>query len=63
MTKRFSLVVKCNVFLQCCITLGPQSLVFVAECLKIIADSHLQIQNYKTEVQLKPKLSVFPKIV
>ena len=42
---------------------GPSSLVFFAECLKIITDSHLQIQNYKTEVQLKPKLSVFPKIV
>ena len=42
---------------------GPSSLVFVAECLKIITDSPLQIQNYKIEVQLEPKLSVFPKIV
>ena len=35
---------------------GPSSLVFFAECLKIITDSDLQIQNYKIEVQLKPKL-------
>ena len=35
---------------------GSSSLVFFAECLKIITDSDLQIQNYKTEVQLKPKL-------
>ena len=48
-TKPFSLVLECNVFLQRCITLGSAR--------------HLQIQNYKTEVQLKPKLSDFPKIV
>ena len=35
---------------------GPSSLVFFAECLKIITDSDLQIKNYKIEVQLKPKL-------
>ena len=35
---------------------GPSSFVFFAECLKIITDSDLQIQNYKIEVQLKPKL-------
>ena len=35
---------------------GPSSLVFFAECLKIITDSDLQIQNYKIEVELKPKL-------
>ena len=35
---------------------GPSSLVFFAECLKIITDSDLQIQNYKFEVELKPKL-------
>ena len=35
---------------------GPSSLVFFAECLKIIVDSDLQIQNYKIEVQLKQKL-------
>ena len=35
---------------------GPNSLVFFAKCVKIIADSDLQIQNYKIEVQLKPKL-------
>ena len=35
---------------------GPSSLVFFAECLKIITDSDLQIQNYQTKVQLKPKL-------
>ena len=29
---------------------GPSSLVFFAECLKIITDSDLQIQNYKIEV-------------
>ena len=29
---------------------GPNSLVFFAECLKIIMDSDLQIQNYKIEV-------------
>ena len=34
---------------------GPSLLVFLAECLKIITDSDLQIQNYKTEVQRKPK--------
>ena len=35
---------------------GPSSLVFFAECLKIITDSDLQIQNYKIEVELRPKL-------
>ena len=35
---------------------GPSSLVFFADCLKIISDSYLQIQNYKNEAQLKPKL-------
>ena len=35
---------------------GPSSLVFFADCSKIIMDSYLQIQNYKIEVQLKPKL-------
>ena len=35
---------------------GPSSLVFFAECLKVITDSDLQIQNHKVEVQLKPKL-------
>ena len=35
---------------------GPSSLVFFAEWLKIMTDSGLQIQNYKIEVQLKPKL-------
>ena len=35
---------------------GPSTLVFFAECLKIITDSDLHIQKYKTEVQLKPKL-------
>ena len=35
---------------------GPSSLVFFAECLKIITDSNLQIQSYEIEVQLKPKL-------
>ena len=35
---------------------GPSLLVFFAECLKIITDSDLQIQNYKIEVQLKLKL-------
>ena len=35
---------------------GPSLLVFFAECLKIITGSDLQIQNYKIEVQLKPKL-------
>ena len=51
-TKRFSLVRECNVFLQCYIlTLGP-----VRQCLKIITDGYLQIQNYKIEMQLKPKL-------
>ena len=35
---------------------GPSSLVFFAECLKVITDSDLQTQNYKTEVELKPKL-------
>ena len=35
---------------------GPSSLVFFAECLKIITDSNLQIQSYKIQVQLKPKL-------
>ena len=34
----------------------PSSLVFFADCLKIITDSYLQIQNYQIEVQLKPKL-------
>ena len=34
----------------------PSSLVFFADCSKIITDSYLQIQNYKIEVQLKPKL-------
>ena len=29
---------------------GPISLVFFTECLKIITDSDLQIQNYKIEV-------------
>ena len=33
---------------------GPSSLVFFAECLKIITDS--KIQSYKIQVQLKPKL-------
>ena len=51
-TKRFSLVRECNDFLQCCIlTLGP-----ARQCLKIITDGYLQIQNYKIEMQLKPKL-------
>ena len=35
---------------------GPSSLVFFAERLKIIKDSNLQIQSYKIQVQLKPKL-------
>ena len=35
---------------------GPNSLAFFAKCVKIIADSDLQMQNYKIEVQLKPKL-------
>ena len=35
---------------------GPSSLVFFAECLKVITDSDLQTQNYETEVELKPKL-------
>ena len=35
---------------------GPSSLVLFAECLKIIMDSNLQIQSYKIQVQLKPKL-------
>ena len=35
---------------------GPRSLVFFAECLKMITDSNLQIQSYKIQVQLKPKL-------
>ena len=35
---------------------GPSLLVFFADCLKIIRDSDLQIQNYKIEMQLKPKL-------
>ena len=35
---------------------GPSSLVFFAECLKIIADSSLQIQSCKIQVQIKPKL-------
>ena len=35
---------------------GPSSLVFFAECLKIITDSNLQIQSCKIQVQLKPKL-------
>ena len=35
---------------------GPSSLVFFAECLKIITDSNLQIQSYKIQVQIKPKL-------
>ena len=29
---------------------GPSSLVFFTECLKIITDSDLQIQNYEIEV-------------
>ena len=41
---------------------GPSSLVFFAECLKIITDSDLQIQNYKTEVQLKLKLHQLRRI-
>ena len=35
---------------------GPSSLVFFADCSKIFMDSYLQIQNFKIEVQLKPKL-------
>ena len=35
---------------------GPSSSVFFEECLKIITDSNLQIQSYKIQVQLKPKL-------
>ena len=35
---------------------GPSSLDFFAECLKIITDSNLQIQSYKIQVQIKPKL-------
>ena len=35
---------------------GPSSLGFFAECLKIITDSNLQIQSYKIQAQLKPKL-------
>ena len=35
---------------------GPSSLGFFAECLKIVTDSTLQIQSYKIQVQLKPKL-------
>ena len=35
---------------------GPSSLVFFAECLKIITDSNLQIQSYKIQMQLKLKL-------
>ena len=56
MTKRFSLVCECNVFSAMLYHTGPSSLVFFVECLKIITDSDLQIQNYKIEVLLKPKL-------
>ena len=35
---------------------GPSSLGFFAGCLKIITDSTLEIQNYKIQVQIKPKL-------
>ena len=35
---------------------GPSSLGFFAECLKIITDSTLEIQSYKIQVQIKPKL-------
>ena len=35
---------------------GPSLLVFFAECLQMVTDSDLQIQKYKIEVQLKPKL-------
>ena len=35
---------------------GPSSLGFFMECLKIITDSNLQIQSYKIQVQIKPKL-------
>ena len=35
---------------------GPSSLGFFAECLKTITDSTLQIQSYKIQVQIKPKL-------
>ena len=35
---------------------GPSSLVFFAECSKIMTDSDLQIQSYEIQVQFKPKL-------
>ena len=35
---------------------GPSSLGFFAKCLKIITDSTLEIQSYKIQVQIKPKL-------
>ena len=35
---------------------GPSSLGFFMECWKIITDSNLQIQSYKIQVQIKPKL-------
>ena len=53
MTKPFSFVRECNVFLQC--SAMHSSLVIFAGCLKIITDSDLQIKHYKIEVQLKPK--------
>ena len=56
MTKRFSLVREFNVFSEMLYHPGPSSLVFFAECFKIITDSNLQIQSYKIQVQLKPKL-------
>ena len=57
MTKRFSLVPECNVFLQCCITRVPVCYFsYKLPGCKIITDSDLQVQNYKNEGQLKLKL-------
>ena len=55
-TERFSLVRECNVFSEMLYHAGPSSLGFFAECLKTITDSTLQIQSYKIQVQIKPKL-------
>ena len=54
--KQFSFVSECDGFLKCFVLLDPARWRFFAGCLKILSDSHLQIQISKNGLHLRLKL-------
>ena len=54
--KQFSFVSECDGFLKCFVLLDPARWRFFVGCLKILSDSHLQIQISKNGLHLRLKL-------